>query len=192
MEEIVEIQKINIELIKEADFNPRKIDEKNYKDLKESINKLGYIQPIIWNKITGRIVSGHQRFKILKEKGMKELEVVIVNLNENEEKATIIALNKISGEWDYDLLNGLLIDLKQNDLLDLTGFTQLDLDMLKGFEENGAVMEEGLLTPTQTFQLTFKFDDEIEFKKARAFFNKKSNKELNTKLLSKLVNENEK
>ncbi|MBP2032683.1 hypothetical protein J2Z42_001357 [Clostridium algifaecis] len=67
-----------------------------YKKLKRSIETFGYVEPVIWNKKTGNIVGGHQRFKVLKQEGAKEIECVVVDISSDEEKALNVALNKVS------------------------------------------------------------------------------------------------
>lgn len=62
-------------------------------------------------KHTNNIVGGHQRLKVLLAEGEKEVEVVVVDLPEKEEKALNIALNKIHGDWDYEKLMFILDEL---------------------------------------------------------------------------------
>ena len=62
------------------------------------------MEPIIWNKTTGNVVGGHQRLKVLTALGYKEIDCVVVDLDEQREKALNVALNKISGEFDIPLL----------------------------------------------------------------------------------------
>ena len=68
------IQKKISELIF-ADYNPRQLFKKEYKQLKESIGKFGLVDPIIINKNKDRenvIIGGHQRVKIAKELKIKD------------------------------------------------------------------------------------------------------------------------
>ena len=130
----MEIRKINIDKIKPATYNPRKNlqpDDPEYKKIKKSIDEFGFIEPLIWNERTGNLVGGHQRLKILKERGDKEVEVSVVDLDENREKILNIALNKIQGEWDYLKLGELLreIDIGEYDL-EITGFNKIDIEEL--------------------------------------------------------------
>ncbi len=55
------------------------------------------MEPVIWNKTTGHVVGGHQRLKIPLDMGVTEAECVVVEMDEEKEKALNIALNKISG-----------------------------------------------------------------------------------------------
>ena len=84
--------------------NPRKMSKEEMNKLKNSIEKFGMVEPIVWNKRTGNVVGGHQRYWVLQEMNKQETEVVVVDINENEEKILNIALNKIHGEWDEEKL----------------------------------------------------------------------------------------
>ena len=102
--------------------------DKEYEKLKRSIEQFGYVEPVIWNKTTGRVVGGHQRLKVLIDMGMTEVDCVVVELSEEKEKALNVALNKISGEWDNDKLALLIADLQGTDFdVSLTGFEPAEL-----------------------------------------------------------------
>ncbi|MEN4815747.1 site-specific DNA-methyltransferase [Bacillus velezensis] len=125
------IKNIRVEEINPAPYNPR-IDlqpgDPEYDALKKSIEQFGYIDPLIWNEKTGHLVGGHQRYKILMENKPKEITVSVVYLNEDEEKALNIALNKISGDWDEYKLEQVLLELKvANFDMSLTGFSDEEL-----------------------------------------------------------------
>ena len=86
-----------------ATYNPRKDlkpGDPEYEKLKRSLDEFGYVEPIIWNKRTGNVVGGHQRLKVLKADGIKEVDCVVIDFDEEKEKALNVALNKISGDWD--------------------------------------------------------------------------------------------
>lgn len=130
----MQVEKVSISKLNPAKYNPRK-DLKpgntEYEKLKRSMAEFGYVEPIIWNKRTGNIVGGHQRYKILKDMKYKEAECVIVDLDDNREKALNTALNKISGEFDIPLLTDLLKDLSANDFdVSLTGFDENEISDL--------------------------------------------------------------
>jgi DNA modification methylase len=128
------IEKKKLSALIPADYNPRKDlkpGDPEYEKLKRSLDQFGYVDPIIWNKATGRVVGGHQRLKVLKDSGVEEVECVVVNLDEEHEKALNIALNKISGEWDKDKLALLITDLQGTEFdVSITGFDQAELDDL--------------------------------------------------------------
>ena len=110
----MQIEKHAVEELKAAEYNPRKDlkpGDPEYEKLKRSIQEFGYVEPVIWNRRTGRVVGGHQRLKVMKDLGYTEVDCVVVDLEEPQEKALNIALNKISGEWDTTLLADLLRDL---------------------------------------------------------------------------------
>lgn len=99
---IIEIKKISD--LKPAPYNPRQSTEKQEKKLQESLKKFGVVEPIIFNKQTGYIVGGHFRVRELKKLGYKEVECVIVDLSEEDEKELNIRLNANTGEWNWEEL----------------------------------------------------------------------------------------
>ncbi len=117
-----------------AEYNPRKDlkpGDAEYEKLKRSIEQFGYVEPVIWNKTTGKVVGGHQRLKVLMDMGYTEVDCVVVELSVEKEKALNIALNKISGEWDKEKLALLITDLQAVDFdVALTGFDTAELDDL--------------------------------------------------------------
>lgn len=128
----MDIRKIPVEKINPAPYNPR-IDlqpgDPEYEKLKRSIEEFGYVDPIIWNERTGHLVGGHQRYKILMEEQPTELTVSVVNLNDAQEMALNVALNKISGEFDLPALQELLVELDASGYdVTLTGFDGEELD----------------------------------------------------------------
>lgn len=119
--------------LKPAEYNPRKAltsDDAEYQKIKRSIEQFGYVDPIIVNK-DGTIIGGHQRHTVLTEMGYTEVEVVVVDLGKEDEKALNIALNKITGEWDELKLKDLLVELDLGDYdISLTGFDTNELEEL--------------------------------------------------------------
>ena len=127
----MQIEKMNISKLKPAEYNPRKDlkpGDAEYEKLKRSIEQFGYVEPVIWNKATGRVVGGHQRLKVLVDSGLTEVDCVVIELSEEKEKALNVALNKISGEWNTDKLAMLILDLQGSDFdVSLTGFEEDEL-----------------------------------------------------------------
>ena len=98
------IEKKKLSELKPAPYNPRQSTAKQEKHLKASLEKFGVVEPIIYNKQTGYIVGGHFRVRELKKLGYKEIECVIVDLNQEDERELNIRLNANTGEWDFDML----------------------------------------------------------------------------------------
>ena len=131
----MEICKIPVAKINPAPYNPRldlKPGGKEYEKLKESIASFGYVEPLVWNKRTKTLVSGHQRLKVLIEQGAVEVEVSIVDLPLTKEKVLNLALNKVRGDWDEDKLAVLLEELQRIPEFDLniTGFDSSEISQI--------------------------------------------------------------
>lgn len=138
----MELNKVNIESLNSAKYNPRKdlkSTDPEYIKLKNSVEHFGYVDPVIVNKRNMTVVGGHQRLKVLKDLGYKDIDVVYVDLNDTDEKALNIALNKISGDWDAEKLEDLLRELSLDTDFDveLTGFDMDEIETLF----NGAMDE---------------------------------------------------
>jgi len=128
------IEKIQVGQIKPAPYNPRKDlkpGDPEYDKIRNSLKQFGYVDPLIWNKSTGHIVGGHQRFKVLLELGYKEIDCVVLELDAATERALNLALNKTGGDWDQDKLADLLKDLKDRGYnLEMTGFDAAEISQL--------------------------------------------------------------
>lgn len=97
---------------------------------KKSINEFGYVSPIIINSDM-TVISGHQRLKVLKDLGNTEIECIIVNFDKSKEKMLSVALNKISGEWDYQKLENLFNELVADNMdLSIMGFDEKEINKL--------------------------------------------------------------
>jgi ParB-like chromosome segregation protein Spo0J len=130
----MQVNKIPISQLNPAKYNPRKDlkpGDPEYKKLKRSMQEFGYVEPIVWNKRSGNIVGGHQRYKVLLDMGMSEVDCVVVDLDETKEKALNLALNKIQGDWDYLKLKDLLQELDTGEFdIELTGFSVEEIEDL--------------------------------------------------------------
>ncbi|MGT2735595.1 site-specific DNA-methyltransferase [Streptococcus orisratti] len=153
----MEIREIRLSELHPASYNPRKKlkkGDKEYEKIKQSLLKFGYVDPIIVNKDL-TVIGGHQRLTVLKDLDYETAKCVIVNLSKEDEKALNIALNKITGQWDDQLLADLLLDLQESDFnLDLTGFEPPEIDDIlsnvhdKDLSDDDFDVEEELNKPT--------------------------------------------
>ena len=90
-----------------AEYNPRELTPDQRQQLKDSLTRFGIVDPVIVNTHKDRkdiIVGGHQRTKVWKEMGNKEIPTIEVNLNPEKERELNIRLNKNSGQWDEQAL----------------------------------------------------------------------------------------
>ncbi len=131
----MKLQKVPVEKLKPAKYNPRKDlkpGDPAYEKIKRSMNDFGYVDPVIWNEVTGNIVGGHQRYKVLKAEGVNEIDCVVVHIdNPQDEKALNVALNKAVGEWEPKALADLLEDLQLSGYdVGATGFNAAEIDDL--------------------------------------------------------------
>ena len=161
----MKIERIQINKLKPATYNPRQITKKQYSDLKDSIDRFGLVDPIIINKNGNVVVGGHQRLKICKELKHTEIDCVVLDLNKEQERELNIRLNKSGGEWDFDLLSNFDIqELKEWGFKDIE--LGLNIDKIEEEQENTAT-------------ITIKEDDLI---KAQKLYNDLKEKGYNVKI----------
>ena len=133
--------------------NPRKMDRKEMEKLKKSISEFGLVDPLIVNK-DNEVIGGNQRLKVIKTLGIKEVDVVVVDLPKSKEKALNIALNRISGEFDEGLLKNFIDDIEPLDLK-LTGLDDKEISLL---DDNVEVQEDEYQEP-EDIEVTVKKGD---------------------------------
>lgn len=167
----MEIRKVKVSDLRPAEYNPRqdlKPGDREYEKIARSIDEFGYVEPIVWNETTGNIVGGHQRLKILIERGETEVEVSVVRLNEHDEKVLNVALNKITGRWDTGKLTDLLKELQAEGAMEVTGFEDWELDALSMQYDhiddllNEDFSEFAAKEPKDTFTMTFTLPEDVK------------------------------
>lgn len=148
-----------------AAYNPRvdlQPEDEEYQAIERSLKRHGLVQPIVWNRRTNTVVSGHQRLTVLEAQGETEVTVSVVDLDDIQEKELNVALNKITGEWDDDKLSVILNELGE-EATD-TGFTLPEIDVLRDelksyFDDVTAPdEEEPTEEPEESFLLGLTFD----------------------------------
>lgn len=125
---------ISRDMIKNAPYNPRIMDEKAKKRLRKNIAKHGLVAALTWNKRTGNLAGGHQRLEqldALEKTKDYDLTVCVVDVDEREEAALNVQLNNPSmqGEWDLDKLANMTEEFDL-DLSEDLGFTDSDIDFM--------------------------------------------------------------
>lgn len=151
---------LSVDALRPAAYNPRKklkAGDKEYEKIKNSILEFGYVEPIIVN-YDMTVIGGHQRLTVLKDLGYTEVQCVEVHIeDENKVKALNIALNKITGAWNEQLLADLIVDLQSaNFNTDFAGFEAPEIEQLfskvhnKEIEEDSFDVEAELQKPTMS------------------------------------------
>lgn len=142
-----EVKKIPRSQIKRAEYNPRVIDEESLKKLTKDIREHGLVTPLVWNKRTGVLVSGHQRLaamdKIHRKKDY-EVPVAVIDVDEKEEKQLNVQMNNPSLQGSWDL--GALAELRDDGIsFDDMGFNKADIDFMYDGEVDfdGDVLDDG-------------------------------------------------
>jgi len=118
-------KKLKLSDLKPAKYNPRIMTDAQLEELEKSIN-LAYIEPIVVNKDL-TIISGHQRYKVLKKKGIKESTCGIIDVDKKTEQKLNLSMNQISGFWDEDMRNELVFKLKDDDI---PGFDETEKEQI--------------------------------------------------------------
>jgi DNA modification methylase len=138
-------EKLNIvyiptELLQPSEYNPRKWNKEAISQLKESIKRYGFVDPLIANSASHRkniLIGGHFRLSVAKELDIKEVPVVYLDIPDIEkEKELNIRLNKNLGEFDWDLLEKF-----NEEFLSNVGFTSEELDEIFKEDENPEIFD---------------------------------------------------
>lgn len=130
------LEKKKLSELNPAPYNPRQISEQQLERLKNSITEFSLVEPIIWNRQTGHVVGGHQRYKVLQSLGVQSTQVVVVDIPLSKEKALNLALNRIHGDWDLEMLRDVIIDIDTGEFpIELTGFDYDELKDLIDYEK---------------------------------------------------------
>ena len=129
----MEWRRIPVGDLRPASYNPRKKlkpGDKEYQKIKNSITEFGYVEPVIVNSDM-TIIGGHQRVTVLSDLDYEEIDCIVIDIDKQKEKALNIALNKITGEWNKELLADLIADLQDSDFdVSFTGFEPPEIEQL--------------------------------------------------------------
>src|SRR4030042_1797748 len=123
----ITVDYIEIGNLKPDPANPRRISDQELEALTRSIREFGFIDPIIARREDKTVIGGHQRLLAARRLGYPTVPVVFADLSAEPAPLLNLALNRISGTWDQELLARLLAELNSVPGMDLT---------LSGFEED--------------------------------------------------------
>ena len=128
----MQVEYVAIDTLRPDPANPRRISDAEMEALTRSLREYGFLQPVIARREDRAVIGGHQRLVAARRLGMKTVPVIFVDLSLEQARVLNLALNKISGSWDQELLAQMLADLQPVDGLDLSlsGFSNDELGKL--------------------------------------------------------------
>jgi len=128
----LKIEHVAIDSLHPDPANPRRIGERELESLTRSLKQFGFVQPVLARKSDNVVIGGHQRLVAARRLGWKTVPVTFLDLGAEQARLLNLALNKISGQWDTELLARMLADLKPVEEIDLSlsGFTEEELGKL--------------------------------------------------------------
>ena len=132
----MKIESVKISELRFAEYNPRTISKKQFKDLKKSLEEFGLVNPIVINANEDRknvIIGGHQRAGAWEDLGNDHVLTYAVDLPIEKEMKLNLRLNKNGGKFDDDLL----LNYFDEEVLFEVGFTVNDLNInIDKYEDN--------------------------------------------------------
>jgi len=114
--------------------NPRRISDAELDALTRSLRQFGFVQPVLVRREDSTVIGGHQRLVAARRLGHATVPVVWLDIGAEQARLLGLALNRISGSWDEQLLARLLADLQDTPDVDLTmsGFGEDEIgDLLR-------------------------------------------------------------
>lgn len=167
----IEYRRIPLSELLPAEYNPRKDlqpGDREWEKIEKSITEFGMVEPIVYNRRSGRIVGGHQRVKVLAYLGETEADVSVVDLSDEDEKILCAKLNRVKGYWDTTKLAELLTEIREaTGDLSATGFDDWEYESLtQEYDHIGNLLEDDFSdtgkNEPKTFSMTFVFPMEAK------------------------------
>src|SRR5450759_5409653 len=131
------VDEVPIDDLRPDPANPRRIGEDELDALERSLRQFGFVQPVIARREDHTVIGGHQRLVAARRLGLATVPVTWLDIPVEQARLLGLALNKISGSWDDQLLARLLADLGSSPDLDLSlaGFDEDEVkDLLRSLE----------------------------------------------------------
>ena len=152
------IEIVDIDEIKESNYNSRIHSEAQIEKIANSIAEFGFLNPIIIDD-ENEIIAGHGRFMAAKHLNLNEVPTIkLTHLTDDKKRAFIIADNKIalSGEWDYDMLKEEFDTILKSEMdIDLLGFNRKFIDSMFKEKDPDAMVVHKL----KTLKINFDAED---------------------------------
>jgi DNA modification methylase len=134
---ILQVVEVPIDELRPDPANPRRISDAQLEALTRSLKEYGFVQPVLVRREDKTVIGGHQRLTAARRLGYKTVPTVFLDVTQEQARLLNLSLNKISGDWDQELLARLLADLAPVEGLDLSlsGFSDEEMKkLLKNLE----------------------------------------------------------
>ena len=131
----MKIKNLNPDKLKAFNKNPKIHDSKQIKQLISSIEEFGFTNPIlaIKHEKENLVIAGHARLMAAKDKGLRSVPVIFLDLPYEKAIAYNITDNRLAeSSWNEPLLLEVIDDLKlEEHKLEIIGFNSLQIDSMK-------------------------------------------------------------
>ena len=131
------VEQVPIERLLPDPANPRRITEVELEALTRSIRAFGFVEPVLARRRTRALIGGHQRIAAARRLGLELVPVIWLDISAAQARLLGIALNKIGGSFDEQLLARLLAELQNVPDLDvsLSGFGEQEIgDLIRNLD----------------------------------------------------------
>jgi DNA modification methylase len=112
----LELRRVKVKALRPNPWNPNQMTDSERDKLRREIEEHGYLVPIVVRpgkkKGQWEIVDGEQRWRELVDAKVKEVDVVITSLDDNEARIATVNLNELRGTWREEDLGKLVSDLR--------------------------------------------------------------------------------
>jgi predicted RNA methylase len=134
---LLTVEQVPIDQLRPDPANPRRISDDELDSLERSIRQFGFVQPVLARRADGMVIGGHQRLVAAPRLGLTTVPVIWLDIPREQARLLNLALNKIGGSFDDQLLARLLADLQATPDIDLSlsGFGEDEIaDLLRSLE----------------------------------------------------------
>src|SRR3954452_2674828 len=104
----LQVIEVPIDQLRPDPANPRKITDAQLEALTKSLKEYGFVQPVLARREDKTVIGGHQRLIAARRLGYKTAPTIFLDVTLEQARLLNLGLNKISGEWDQELLSRLL------------------------------------------------------------------------------------
>lgn len=154
------VERLAIESLYEAPWNPNEMDEENFEKLVHSIERYGLVENFVVRpkKTHGfEVLSGNHRLQACRRLGFKEVACVVVDLGDDRAMLLAQALNRLRGEDDLgkkaQMLCHILKTLPEAEVLRLLPETTQSLHTLAHLGEETLAASLGAWQKAQAVRL---------------------------------------